>query len=123
MKQITEQEQMKKNECVSYGEYIVSQLDNFDGHTRAIVKHEIGNILFQAEMGRYKSQPTSPSQIIYYGGQYQNQQHFNDLITASSPSTTPLSPSPSSAAIPHVTIEVNEVNTSGMNGTDLLSIK
>ncbi|XP_018579229.1 uncharacterized protein LOC108917222 [Anoplophora glabripennis] len=53
---IKEKKQIRteKNECVLFGEYLASQLMKFDDHTRAIVKHSIGNILFDAEMGRYR---------------------------------------------------------------------
>lgn len=44
----------ERNECILFGEYVASQLAKFDESTRAHVKHAIGNILFDAEMGKYR---------------------------------------------------------------------
>lgn len=41
-----------KSESVLYGGYIISQLEKFDEHTRAVVKYKIAKILFEAEIGK-----------------------------------------------------------------------
>lgn len=43
----------EKTESSLYGEYVASQLEKFDPHTRAVVKHKFATILFEAEMGIY----------------------------------------------------------------------
>lgn len=43
----------EKTESTLYGEYVASQLEKFDPHTRAVVKHKFATILFEAEMGTY----------------------------------------------------------------------
>lgn len=122
-----------KSECALYGEYIGSQLEKFDDHTRAIVKHEFGNILFQAETGRFKlpsssqsqwsgsSTPSyvshpSPSPESYYGSQYQKQQYFtNNWAPAPSPSVTKPTPPPSATTILPVLSQINESESANVD--------
>ncbi|VVC33930.1 MADF domain [Cinara cedri] len=42
----------EKNECILFGEYVTTQLKQFDSHTRAMAKYLIQNTLFEAEMDK-----------------------------------------------------------------------
>lgn len=39
-------------ECDLFGKYIVNQLKQFNDQTRALVKHKLQTVLFEAEMGQ-----------------------------------------------------------------------
>jgi len=121
---------VNKSEYALYGEYIGSQLEKFDEHTRAVVKHEFATILFQAEMGRYKLQPSpqwstssTPTYVpqptlspdSYYGGQYQKQQYFIN-VPPGPPQSTP-TPLPILPTL-NVQNQTNEGKTSGTAGVD-----
>ncbi|XP_075238637.1 uncharacterized protein LOC142334466 [Lycorma delicatula] len=44
----------KRDECKAYGEYVMHKLRNYDFRTRSIVQHNINDIIFNADMGRYQ---------------------------------------------------------------------
>ncbi|VVC45279.1 Hypothetical protein CINCED_3A016423 [Cinara cedri] len=54
----------EKDECISFGEYVTTQLKKFDSHTRAIAKHLIQNTLFEAEMGKLQQNFRRPASIL-----------------------------------------------------------
>lgn len=54
--------QVQKDECFMFGEYIVEKLRSFNPRTRAMLQHQIHNVIFQAEME--EKYPTQPNEYL-----------------------------------------------------------
>lgn len=44
---------IKRDECSVYGEYVANELRNLSTQAQTLAKHNINNILFEANMGNY----------------------------------------------------------------------
>lgn len=44
---------LRHDECTSYGQYVENKIRNYSSKTRSIVQHQINNILFEADMGKF----------------------------------------------------------------------
>lgn len=47
-----------QDECIMYGQYIARKLMQMNSKTRSLVEHAIGNVLFEASMGKYDDAPS-----------------------------------------------------------------
>ncbi|XP_017772580.1 PREDICTED: uncharacterized protein LOC108559743 [Nicrophorus vespilloides] len=45
----------ERDEYVVFGEYVTKKLQKLDSHSRVIAQHNINQVLFEAELGRYKN--------------------------------------------------------------------
>lgn len=83
---------------ISYGLNIAHEMRKYDAVTLACVKHSISNILFQADMGYYRSGYASS---VSFNATPNNQHYgYTSGYTPSSITSTP-APSPSSTATHH----------------------
>lgn len=92
-----------KDECSAHADFIACKLRKFDDRTRAIVMHNINDVLFNAEIGKYNEITTRQpsyhhnlsSPLLYSSESSRNSQQYAQLLQPVSPSPL-LSPSESS---------------------------
>ncbi|XP_049802550.1 uncharacterized protein LOC126236924 isoform X1 [Schistocerca nitens] len=90
-----------RDESSIYGDYIAAKHRKYSQHTKSVVEHLVGQILFKADMGLYETEFTTPHpqpQNRFYNS---NKQHVSSTHTRPSPSLlqtySAQSPSPSNA--------------------------
>lgn len=92
-----------RDESSTYGDHIAAKHRKYSQHTKSVVEHLVGEILFKADMGLYEKEFTTPHsqpQNRFYNPYKQHNSSNSHTWPSSSLSYTysPQSPSPSIAS-------------------------
>lgn len=116
-----------KDGCSAYAEHIAFKLRNYSSYTRAVVEHNINNIIFNADMGLYAQPnnfnsnfPTTSTNSIGAFSSSASSPGYNSSA-ASSPSVTQsplISPTEKQVNIPAADVYYPTIPTADLTGLD-----